>query len=369
MFLTESRNYAIIKNWGRASKFTLSPGFDVNRTLSSLVFFIAAFLISTSVPCHSVPASISGLSATSTSDRRIDVDWSDVSEYDYYKVYTSTNLNQLVLISTPPVSFYTLTISTNIVKPTMYYFQVAVSSNGVDGPLSSVVSTTVTINIEYYDVDGDGVLEKAENLDNDDANGFETYNDPNMNSSVLFIADMTSDGKMDFLLDTNADGLPDKFWAPADGVVTIIILMNVDLDDFLEHTIDTDGDGRYDKFYDEQENRIVAFCRIEGAVSPSAATVSLAYAGAIIESTQSTGGRYTLIISTLSINDYYDLFAYATGYAVKSIKVFLKHGEVYQENFNIPLAAVSSSFGVHTFPNPVKQKTPATVVVENNKEV
>ncbi|MFA5790783.1 MAG: hypothetical protein WC976_07125 [Caldisericia bacterium] len=367
--LTKKRLLCNNNDWERASNRPHCHGDVWRRTLSSFLFFVivcwTSFLSITQ--CYCVPASISGLSATSISDRRIDVDWSDASEYDYYKVYTSTNQNQLVLISTPPVSFYTLTISTSVVKPIMYYFQVAVSSKGVDGPLSAIVSATVTINIEYYDVDGDGVQEKAENLDNNITNGFETYNDSNMNSSVLYIADMTDDGKMDILIDTNADNKPDKFWAPADGVVTDIVPRNVDLDEFFEYTLDVNGDGIYEKFFDEQDFSVISFCRITGSVSPAVATISLKYDGSVIESTDVNNGTYSLMISTLNINDYYSLVAYTSGRAIRENKIFLKHGEIFTVNFSLPAAAVKS-FGIHTFPNPIKQKSNVTIVFDNKEE-
>lgn len=341
------------------------------RNFSPLFIFIAIlfFLIlpPISILCYGIPADVSGLSVTPSGDRHINVDWVDVSEYDYYKVYSSTDKSFLVLIATPPVSFYSLLVSTSVIKPTTYYFQVAASSAGIDGPRSAIVSTTVFISIQYYDIDNDTVLERAENLDGNATNGFEIYNDQNINSSVLYITDMTGDNKVDFLIDINADNKPDKFWAPTDGVVSNIVQRNVDFDEFIEYTFDVNGDGICEKFFDEQDYSTISFCQIMGTVSPSVAAVSLEYDGKVIEKTDTVNGNYSLMISTLDINDYYSLIAYATGRAVRENKIFLKHGQTFLINFSLPVSAVNG-FDIHTFPNPVKQGTGITVVFDNKNE-
>jgi hypothetical protein len=112
----------------------------------------------------------------------------------------------------------------------------------------------------YNDVDDDGIDEIAINENNDSSDGYEIYQDPNDNSTVVLRKDGDGDGKYDYFIDYKDDEQPDRYWDPDDGgpngTLTDIEIIDVDYDDTDEWVFDSDGKDGLDKYYDPDDQQI-----------------------------------------------------------------------------------------------------------------
>jgi hypothetical protein len=102
------------------------------------------------------------------------------------------------------------------------------------------------------DVDGDGNGEEAVDADGDPANGYEEYRDTDGSSFPVESLDGDGDGKTDFLVSTDADGVPEVYWDPDGGILTQVDILDADGDGDDDWVIDTDGDGTADKYIDPE---------------------------------------------------------------------------------------------------------------------
>jgi hypothetical protein len=94
----------------------------------------------------------------------------------------------------------------------------------------------------FLDVDNDGINETAINENNITDDGFEIYEDPNLNSRAIPI-DGDFDGMTDWLIDVNKNGRYEKYWDPDDGILTNVTRTGYD------YYIDTNNDGKPDIIY------------------------------------------------------------------------------------------------------------------------
>ncbi len=109
-----------------------------------------------------------------------------------------------------------------------------------------------------YDLDGDGSNEWVfddNNNYNPDADSFVDYGDPTPSVLIYNSTTLTSSSKRGFLIDTNGDNLPDKFWDPTfygnqSGLVTNVNQTDSNNDGVLDFLIDNDGDGIYERVFD-----------------------------------------------------------------------------------------------------------------------
>jgi hypothetical protein len=68
--------------------------------------------------------------------------------------------------------------------------------------------------------------------------------------------DGDGDGKTDFLVDTDKDGVADVYWDPDGDVITNITAVDVDGDGNADLLLDTDGDGNPDTWYNPADGSV-----------------------------------------------------------------------------------------------------------------
>jgi len=102
----------------------------------------------------------------------------------------------------------------------------------------------------FLDVDNDRVNETAINANNITADGFEVYQDPNINTKATPI-DGDFDGMTDWLIDVRPYMYYDKYWDPDDGILTNVTRTNGD------YLIDTNGDGQPDITFSTKYNAFI----------------------------------------------------------------------------------------------------------------
>ncbi|MDD4902550.1 MAG: hypothetical protein PHE24_05445 [Patescibacteria group bacterium] len=107
-------------------------------------------------------------------------------------------------------------------------------------------------NIIYADIDGDGNLEQAQNNDSNSVNGYETFSDPDGSTTLILALNGNWDGKTDFFLDIDHDGLPEKYWDPSGTIISNVTITNVEsgakaiLDDWV---FSSQGNNINDRYY------------------------------------------------------------------------------------------------------------------------
>jgi hypothetical protein len=102
------------------------------------------------------------------------------------------------------------------------------------------------------DVDSDGVMEFAIDQNDNYADGYEVYNDPNRNTDTLRI-DGDSDGMYDYIIDISKDSVYDKYWDPDDGILNAVTYNGTII------LIDLNGDDRADASYNPTTGSIEYF--------------------------------------------------------------------------------------------------------------
>jgi uncharacterized repeat protein (TIGR02543 family) len=118
------------------------------------------------------------------------------------------------------------------------------------------------------DVDDDGNLEYAFDLNLNMSDGFEQFYDPDNSSFTQWPVDGDSDsGFIDHLIDidreTNGEYpdilLPDRYWDPDDDILTDVFVEDVDYDETFEYVFDSDGDDELDHYYDPDDQQIYPY--------------------------------------------------------------------------------------------------------------
>jgi hypothetical protein len=124
------------------------------------------------------------------------------------------------------------------------------------GICTSTIISSYEHDFKQKDVDNDCEYEKAIDQNDDPSDGYEIFEDPNGPSVAKKSKDGDNDGKIDHLLDTNENNIPDKYWDPDDDILTDIIIKDVDYDETDEYVFDSDDDGELDKYYDPDDDQI-----------------------------------------------------------------------------------------------------------------
>lgn len=117
----------------------------------------------------------------------------------------------------------------------------------------------IAINSVSKDIDEDLSNEFARNEDLDDSNGFEVYLDPDGSSMVFATVDGDGDGRYDYLINVNDTASPEVYWDPDLSLVSRVIHANADDDENLEFLFDSNGDGLVDKYFDRETNQVYDF--------------------------------------------------------------------------------------------------------------
>ncbi|NOZ68902.1 MAG: DUF2341 domain-containing protein [Deferribacteres bacterium] len=115
------------------------------------------------------------------------------------------------------------------------------------------------------DIDSDGTEESAMDADDDSANGYEAFTDPDcpaprpgrICSSVVLSMDGDRDHRTDHFIDTNGDAIPDKLWDPDEYIIQDVELMDINRDGSDEWVYDADGNGSLDFAYNPAGSRFI----------------------------------------------------------------------------------------------------------------
>ncbi len=94
------------------------------------------------------------------------------------------------------------------------------------------------------DIDGDSMNEKVKDTDNDGS--FDEYQDPDGSTRLLSFEDGDQDGRNDFVIGSDK---AEKYWDPDDNILTDILEVDVNNDGEMNYLVDTNGNGIYDKIY------------------------------------------------------------------------------------------------------------------------
>ena len=157
-------------------------------------------------------------------------------------------------------------------------------------------------------VDDDDNLETATDTNGEAGDGFETFGDTDSSSTVLKTLDGDEDDKTDFIINTDNDPLPEKYWDPDDDILSTIQLVQCDLDDGPEWRF---NNGTEVITYDDESGELLEDCEITPTVPSNAnGNPRAGSGGAQVKET-----RITNVVPFLAENPVYE----SIGRAVKKV--------------------------------------------------
>jgi len=127
----------------------------------------------------------------------------------------------------------------------------------------AIIVSGCTDDVKYKDVDDDGNLERAYDLNCNSSDGYEVFVDPDQSSDDVKNIDGDEDSKIDHFIDINGDDLPDRYWDPDHDVLSEVQLIDVEYDGTKEWVYDSDGNGKPDKYYDPDDGQIYPYVVFE----------------------------------------------------------------------------------------------------------
>lgn len=108
------------------------------------------------------------------------------------------------------------------------------------------------------DVDSDGNSETATDVNGDATDGYESFGDADSSSEVLTPIDGDDDGKIDFVLSTDSDDFPERYWDPDNDVLSTVQLVDCDSDETAEWRFEVGDETRT---YDPDTDSFITDCR------------------------------------------------------------------------------------------------------------
>lgn len=169
------------------------------------------------------------------------------------------------------------------------------------------------------DVDNDGQPETATDSNNNQDDGFEEYNGDG--SSVIEKIDGDDDGKVDFIINTDDDSFPERYWDPDDDILSTIQLTDCDSDDSPEWRFNV---GDKERTYDPDTKTF-----IENCVTKSEPNTNPGSTGAGNGNGRGSGGegktRLSQILPLISSSPAYE----AVGEAIKKVPEPIAYGFPY----------------------------------------
>ena len=114
------------------------------------------------------------------------------------------------------------------------------------------------------DIDSDGKLERATDKNNDPSDGYEFFEDSDGSSVVVSIADGDDDGKADYLIDIDGNGIADIYWDPDSGYILQLsqqAIRDIDEDSQTEYALDANDatDDGFELFLDPDSSTTVSY--------------------------------------------------------------------------------------------------------------
>lgn len=159
------------------------------------------------------------------------------------------------------------------------------------------------------DVDNDGNLETATDTNSDVADGYEDFSDADTSSAVLVSLDGDNDGKIDFIINTDGDDFPERYWDPDNDILSTVQLANCDSDEAPEWRFDA-GSGT--KTYDPDTKTF-----LDGCEAPSQPGANPGSTGPKKGSPEVKSTRITNAIPFLADNPVYQ----SVGRAIQKVPV------------------------------------------------
>lgn len=138
-------------------------------------------------------------------------------------------------------------------------------------PTATTQVTTRLVDYVRFDIDGDTAFEMGVDLNRDASDGFEVFadRDPTLIdrgvldeaqsrvSTGLATIDGDDDGRIEHIVDTNGDGIGEKYFDPDRAqAYTIPYTVDVDGDGQPDHPVDADFDGRIDGVHDAGDDTV-----------------------------------------------------------------------------------------------------------------
>ena len=141
----------------------------------------------------------------------------------------------------------------------VFYLDVECSNNVNATFIAASNSSSSGNNTGWYfssltmDVDNDGTLEEARDVDGNPANGYEVFFDPG--GSVISTPEESIDGdgdtRIDHFIDIDGDSVADKYWDPEEAIFKDILLLDVNGDGTDDWVYDSDDNGSYDHAFND----------------------------------------------------------------------------------------------------------------------
>jgi hypothetical protein len=326
------------------------------------------------------------LSVVSTVDREVTFSWQVGEGSHTFTLYVSTT----VFLSTAnyQVAEYCVVIDTYSVKNSTYYYKFSfpIDFNGhypyfyTSAVLttqttsyfyvSSPVVVEISVDVIYQDIDDDGNLEMASNIDKILANGYEIYRDLELNSQVYRRVDWDADGVFEFLIDTDLDNRPELLWIPHTQQVYRLLRRNVDRDSAAEYEIS--GTTWY---YDVSDMKFHTFCHFKGRVTSSKneplsfAQISLKWEKTgeeLLSFGTDDQGNFDVNITTLTVESYLECEVKSKGFLSQKRIFWFDHDKEYTGNFVLYPVMIDKP-GFTFFPNPVKEGGILRMVIDVDK--
>lgn len=107
------------------------------------------------------------------------------------------------------------------------------------------------------DIDSDGNDETATDENGDETDGFEQFDDDEDSSTLLKAVDGDGDGKTDFIISTDEDEFPERYWDPDDDILSTVQLVQCDADEGPEWRFDV---GPETRTYDPDTDTFLESC-------------------------------------------------------------------------------------------------------------
>ena len=204
-----------------------------------------------------------GLTITGVHLSSISVSWAANGNPAGTRYEISISTDNFAINFSTPISVYdgltSLAASIpNLQDYTTYWVRVrSYNSNGIQSDFSNIASTITLYHIAYAQINGTGPLEEAWDQDHNPANGYEYYVSSGLASTATVTIDGDSDGKYDFFISTAGDYLPEIYWDPDNGIISIISVVDINGDGHVDYVYDSNGDGILDSYYNTATNVIV----------------------------------------------------------------------------------------------------------------
>ncbi|HEC77405.1 MAG TPA: PKD domain-containing protein, partial [Thermoplasmatales archaeon] len=162
---------------------------------------------------------------------------------------SNDSITSNVTTTLPPGDWYSWTI--------VYYEDL---SGKEYNAFSNFVYCPVSLPRIFNDLDSDGIEEYA--VDSDSNGIYDTYTDPNENTTVVLEHDFNADSMVDFLIDVDNDTLPDIFYDPNNYLFTNIHHGHIKSENFTQFLLAIDKNIGFDIYYDPSINitTVVKIC-------------------------------------------------------------------------------------------------------------